>query len=158
MQEGPADILPLLPGCRISVRALAAKTGHRTRAQEELLAYLQSTPGVHHSAAELKEHFENEGSAIGTATIYRQLERFVDEGRVKKYIIGPGESACYAFENEAQGCSSHFHCKCRQCGRLIHLDCDELREIQAHLLEHHGFEWDAGKTVFYGLCRQCREA
>ena len=137
---------------------MPGKKGYRTRAQEELLAYLKATPGVHHTAAELKEHFEDDGTPIGTATIYRQLERFVNEGQVQKYFIGTGESACYAFVDSPSACSSHFHCKCEQCGRLIHLDCEELREIQTHLLEHHGFRWNAGKTVFYGLCDQCRKA
>ena len=135
---------------------MAAKTGYRTKAQEELLAYLRATPGIHHTAAELKEHFADEGSPIGTATIYRQLERFVDEGHVQKYVIGTGDSACYAFVGEAPTASPHFHCKCERCGSLIHLDCDELRDMQTHLLEHHGFAWNAGKTVFYGLCERCR--
>lgn len=137
---------------------MAGKTGYRTRAQEELLAYLKATPGVHHTAAELKEHFADEGTPIGTATIYRQLERFVDEGHIQKYFIGTGDSACYAFVDSSTAGSSHFHCKCEQCGCLIHLDCEALREIQTHLLEHHGFAWNAGKTVFYGLCDQCRKA
>jgi Fur family ferric uptake transcriptional regulator len=137
--------------------ALAGKTGYRTRAQEELLAYLKATPGVHHTAAGLKEHFEKEGTPIATATIYRQLERFVDEGQIKKFILGIGESACYAFDDSSAACSSHFHCKCEQCGCLIHLDCEELKEIRTHLLKHHGFAWNAGKKVFYGLCDQCRK-
>ncbi len=137
---------------------MALKAGYRTRAQGELLAYLKATPGVHHTAAELKEHFAHGGSPIGTATIYRQLERFVDEGQIQKYFIGTGESACYAFVDPSVSCTSHFHCKCERCGCLIHLDCEELKEIQTHLLEHHGFQWNAGRTVFYGLCDQCRQA
>ncbi len=133
------------------------RTTYRTRAQEELLTYLKATPGQHHTAAELKEHFDRQETPIGTATIYRQLERFVQEGIVRKYVVGPGECACYAYE-EAHACESHFHCRCDVCGKLIHLNCEELREIQAHLLEHHGFAWDAGRTVFYGVCDQCRKA
>ena len=133
------------------------RTAYRTRAQEELLTYLKTNPGRHHTAAEIREHFDGLGTPIGTATIYRQLERFVQESIVRKYVVGPGECACYAYE-EDQACESHFHCRCDVCGRLIHLDCDELREIQAHLLEHHGFAWDSGKTVFYGVCDQCRKA
>ena len=133
------------------------KSGYRTRAQEELLRFLQATPGRHHTAAEIREYFERQEKPIGTATIYRQLERFVEEGKVRKYILGPGESACYAYAEDRQ-CASHFHCKCEMCGRLIHMDCEELREIQTHLLEQHGFAWDAGKTVFYGICDQCRNA
>ncbi len=135
---------------------MAGKNGYRTRAREKLLAYLKATPGVHHTAAELREHFKETGTPIGTATVYRQLERFVNENLILKYTVDGG-SACYAFEGYSEACVSHFHCKCERCGCLIHLDCEELREIRAHLLAHHGFAWDAGKTVFYGLCDQCRE-
>ena len=136
---------------------MANKTTYRTRAQEELLTFLKATPGRHHTAAEIKEHFAEQENPIGTATIYRQLERFVREGYVRKYVVGPGECACYTYVEDQQ-CASHFHCKCEVCGRLIHLDCDELREIRTHLLEDHGFAWDTTKTVFYGICDQCRKA
>ena len=133
---------------------MAGRSPYRTRAQEDLLSFLKSSAGKHFTAAQIKEHFEEQDKPIGTATIYRQLERFTEEGSIRKYIIGPGESACYAFVPDQQ-CASHFHCKCEVCGRLIHLDCDELQGIREHLQEHHGFELNAGKTVFYGICDQC---
>ena len=136
---------------------MASKSTYRTRAQEELLAFLKTTPGQHYTPAEIKEHFTREQNPIGTATIYRQLERFVQEDRVRRYVVGPGDCACYAYVEDQQ-CDAHFHCMCDICGRLIHLDCNGLREIQTHLLEHHGFAWDFGKTVFYGICEQCRNA
>ncbi len=136
---------------------LADKVTYRTRAQEDLLNYLKATPGQHHTAAEINKHFAEQENPIGTATIYRQLERFVQDGRVHRYVIGPGECACYAYV-EDQKCASHFHCRCDLCGKLIHLDCEELRKIEKHLLEHHGFAWNTGKTVFYGICDQCRKA
>ncbi len=132
------------------------KTLYRTRAQKSLMDYLKSTPGIHHTAAEIKAHFAGQDDHIGTATIYRQLERFVEEGSIQKYILGPGESACYSFVEE-KSCGVHFHCKCEVCGRLIHLNCEELKEIQSHLLEHHHFYWNAGKTVFYGICENCQK-
>ena len=136
---------------------MASRTTYQTRAQRELLDYLKAAPGKHFTAAEIKEHFSGEGKAIGTATVYRQLERFVEEGSVRKFILGPNESACYAFDGD-RDCASHFHCKCKKCGKLIHLDCNELLEIRDHLQDHHGFTWDAGKTVFYGICNQCWNA
>ena len=137
---------------------MASRSGYRTKAQAELLAFMKSTPGVHHTAAEIRDHFSSEGCPIGTATIYRQLEHFVEEGCIQRYIVGSGDSACYAYvESSAEG-SSHFHCKCERCGRLIHLDCDELSEIRDHLLKHHGFAWNTGMTVFYGICDKCLQA
>ena len=131
------------------------KSTYRTRAQKELLDFLKATPGRHHTAAEIKDHFDAAGMPIGTATIYRQLERFVEEGRIRRYVLGPGESACYSYE-EDQECSTHYHCKCEVCGQVIHLDCEEIREMQDHLQKEHGFSWNAGKTVFYGVCEHCR--
>ena len=136
---------------------MVQKTTYRTRAQEELLTFLKTAPGRHHTAAEIKEHFSEMDKPIGVATIYRQLERFVDEGKIQKYILGPGESACYAYVEDQQ-CATHFHCKCEVCGKLIHLNCDELKEIQSHLLKEYRFSLDSGKTVFYGICDQCRKA
>ena len=133
------------------------KTEYRTKAKAELLAYMQSTPGEHHTAAEIRDYFEKKGTPIGTATIYRQLERFVEDGCIQKYMLGPGDSACYSFVERSAQCATHFHCRCERCGRLIHLDCEELREIRNHLAVHHGFQWDMGRTVFYGICDLCQD-
>ena len=75
---------------------MAGKTIYRTRAREELLNYLKTAPGKHFTAAEIKDYFDAENKPIGTATIYRQLEGFVEDGSVRKYILGPGECAGYA--------------------------------------------------------------
>jgi Fur family ferric uptake transcriptional regulator len=137
---------------------MAAKSGmrYRTKNRDALVAYLQSREGEHVTVNEIHDHFRQAGSSMGLATIYRQLEHFVEDGRIQKYLTGSGDSACYAFVENTEACESHFHCKCEECGRLIHLDCDELREIRAHLLAHHGFSWDTRRTVFYGLCGECR--
>ena len=136
---------------------MPTKTPYRTKQLGKLLKYLQATPGQHHTAAQIHQHFADGGTSIGIATIYRQLERLVEEGTVKKYLLDTGDSACFEYIGRTEACAGHFHCKCEVCGRLIHMDCDELQLMRAHLLEHHGFEWNAGKTVFYGICDQCRQ-
>ena len=136
---------------------MASKAPYRTRQQDELLEYLRQNPGLHHTAAQIRDHFASVDQRIGTATIYRQLERFVEEGTVRKDLLETGDSACYEFVEKKAACANHFHCKCEKCGKLIHMDCEELQEVRNHLLEHHGFLWNAGKTVFYGICDQCRE-
>ena len=136
---------------------MAGRTPYRTRAQKELLDYLKTGHGRHFTVAEIREHFSGENQPIGTATIYRQMERFVEEGSVRKYVLGPGESACYAYAGD-QDRTAHFHCKCEVCGALIHIDCSELQEIRTHLQDRHGFIWNAGRTVFYGICKQCQKA
>ena len=48
------------------------------------------------------------------------------------------------------------HLKCEKCGKLLHLQCDMLEHIDAHLEEDHGFLLDTKRTVFYGICGDCR--
>lgn len=136
---------------------MPARSKYKTKQKELLLTYLETVPGVHITAGDACAWFKERGTPIGQSTIYRQLESLVDEGLVNKYIIDATSPACF----EYVGADSHvhaevcFHCKCEKCGRLIHLHCDELEEIQAHLLTEHRFKIDPLRTVFYGLCEDC---
>ncbi len=134
-----------------------SRSKYRTKQRGKLLEYLETVPGVHITAGDVCEHFRARGSAIGQSTVYRQLESLVDEGLVNKYVIDANGPACFEYVGaqrpaETEAC---FHCKCEKCGKLIHLHCGELREIQNHLFEEHRFRMDPLRTVFYGLCEQC---
>ena len=132
---------------------------YKTRQRELLLDYLRTVPGEHITAGDVCAYFKTQGAAIGQSTVYRQLEQLVDEGVLNKYIIDGSSPACF----EYVGAESHggaeicFHCKCEKCGRLIHLHCDELESIQAHLLAAHSFRLDPMRTVFFGLCEACAQ-
>lgn len=134
------------------------KGQYKTRQREEVLAYLRSASGQHVTANELCSYFKLQGRPMGTATVYRQLERMVDEGLVSKYIIDANTPACF----EYTGRDSHvhegpcFHCKCESCGKLFHIHCDELECLAGHLSAEHGFTVDPMRTVFYGVCGECR--
>ena len=134
------------------------KPKYRTKQREYLLEYLETVPGVHITVNDVCAYFEKHGSPIGQTTVYRQLERMVDEGLVNKYIIDGKCPACFEYigkePHEAETC---FHCKCEKCGKLIHLHCEELESIRNHLMTHHSFTLNPLRTVFYGLCETCRE-
>ncbi len=71
------------------------KRQYNTKHRDALLTYLKSRPGVHMTAADVCSHFRTEGDAIGTTTVYRQLDRLVDEGLVSKYFIDENSPACF---------------------------------------------------------------
>ncbi len=139
---------------------MAGKGPYHTRQGEELMRYLEANRGVHVTAAQIRAHFEAAGSPLGMATVYRHMDRLVQDGLVRRYTLDVGDSACYEYvgADARAECSAHFHCKCERCGALIHMDCDELQAIREHLLDGHGFAWNAGKTVFYGVCARCRNS
>jgi Fur family transcriptional regulator, ferric uptake regulator len=130
---------------------------YKSKNYDEVLSYLKAMPGQHFTVNDLHAHFSEQGSSIGTTTIYRQLERMVDEGLVKKYTLDQNKSACFEYLNNAEheGTHSSYHCICECCGNLIHLHCEEIEELQAHLFSEHHFRINSGRTVFYGLCEDC---
>ncbi len=133
------------------------KLKYKTRQHGLLLDYLKTIPGVHITASDICSYFEENGATISKATIYRQLESLVDEGILNKYVLDPNSPACFEYvdEDSHAGPDVCFHCKCEKCGKLIHLHCDELKEIQNHLYNEHRFRMDPIRTVFYGLCDEC---
>ena len=131
---------------------------YKTRQREELLEYLVSVQGEHITVNDIKIYFQNKGRSIGVATIYRQLEKMVNEGIVTKYTIDINSPACFEYtaadSHEKDVC---FHCKCEKCGKLIHLHCEELEEMQGHLKEEHEFKLNPMRTVLYGICIECED-
>jgi Fur family ferric uptake transcriptional regulator len=137
---------------------LVRKAQYQTKQMAELLNYLCSVQGQHVTVQDVCNYFKSKGITMGTTTVYRHLERMVEEGSVAKYIVDGTSSACFEYLGTQAKCSKPicFHCKCEKCGRLIHLKCDELANIRQHVLEHHGFQVDSMRTVFYGICEECR--
>lgn len=134
-----------------------SKSKYKTKQKDVLINYLKTRPGVHITAGDVSEYFKKKGEAIGQSTVYRQLENLVDEGVINKYIIDANSPACFEYTGKDVHGDSEvcFHLKCEKCGKLIHMHCDELNEIQDHLLEEHGFRLNPFRTVFYGLCEDC---
>ena len=138
------------------------KAAYKTRQQDLLLSFLKQTKGVHFTAEDVRNHFLQKQITIGMATIYRQLEKFVADGSVLKYFIDDQSAACFEYTGESRkdveegAFGGHFHIKCEKCGVLIHLDCEELLHLQKHLMEKHGITLNLFRTVFYGLCADCR--
>lgn len=132
---------------------------YKTKQQELLLSCFKAMLGRHFTAEDVAAYFQKQNISIGIATIYRQIEKFVAMGVVQKYFLGEQNAACFQYMGEE--CHkevSHFHLKCEKCGTLIHLECHDLEQLSSHLMAEHGFALDPFRTVFYGLCENCRLA
>lgn len=134
------------------------KGRYNTKQRYELLSYLQSVAGQHIIVSDICKYFSDKGSKVGTTTIYRHLEKMVDEGIVKKYILDSTTAACFEYVEKHDKCNKNgcTHLKCTNCGKLIHLHCNDIRAIEKHIFEEHNFKIDMTRTVLYGLCEECQ--
>lgn len=130
------------------------KLEYKTKQQDIILEFLRNSGKKHFTVQELSEHFKSAG--IGKATVYRQLERLVDSGAVNKFFTGENSAACFEFTGDSHEQNGCFHCRCEVCGKLIHLHCDEIACVKEHIESAHGFEINPFRTVFYGICSDCR--
>ena len=136
------------------------KSQYNTKQYKVILDYLKSVKGEHMTASEIYVGLTASETSpkIGQTTVYRQLERLVEEGVVDKYVIDQSSPACFEYVGD-DACNEGFcvHGKCLKCGKIFHLHCDEIKDMSEHLVEHHGFTPDFHHTVIYGVCDSCRD-
>lgn len=126
---------------------------YSTKQRDVILAFLKEN-NAHITAADITLHLSEQGIKVSTATVYRTLDKFVNDGIVRKMVIGDAGGACYQYI-DGGSCGEHFHLKCVNCGKLIHLSCEFLENMEKHIFDEHGFTVSSGRTVIYGICSQC---
>ena len=131
------------------------QTSYKTKQKTAILQCIEGMGDKHFTIDTLCEILCKNGNVVGRTTIYRFLERLSDEGILQKFVMPQGESSCYQYVGKNSHCHEHFHLKCEKCGSLIHMDCDEMRELAEHIKNHHGFYLNPLKTVIYGMCEDC---
>jgi Fur family ferric uptake transcriptional regulator len=128
---------------------------YNTRQRELIFELLMENCDKHMTADDVANSLLYKGNAVGKSTVYRYLDKLVESGEVRKYIVEEGKSACYQYVGRSERCSNHF--KCSGCGELLHIDCEYLDRVGEHVFEQHGFRLSNEKTVLYGTCLNCRK-
>ena len=134
----------------------SGRSTYRTRQKDELAKFLASVKGHHLTVADVCGLLKRRHKNVGATTVYRQLEKMVAEGTVIKYVTDLTTPACFEYIG-AEDCHTPvcYHCKCEKCGKLIHVECDEIAATEEHMRLHHDFVVNPRRTVFYGLCGAC---
>lgn len=120
-----------------------------------MLAYLAGQNGEYVTVAQLVDYFQRNGETVGRTTIYRQLEKLVQEGRAQKYTFDGTSGARFRYAQGPQDERDLCRLKCEGCGEIIDLKCEEIDHFSQHIYEAHAFQVNDSKTVLYGKCKTC---
>ena len=134
---------------------MGGTNGYKTRQRDSILRYMTEHKDHHVTVNMISDYLSQQGTPVGTATIYRHLEKLVEQGCVRKYTVDASTGACFQYVEPNTQCHEHYHLKCEKCGQLIHLKCHLAKELTEHIASSHGFTVDPLRTVFYGICREC---
>lgn len=128
---------------------------YNTNQREDILKYLIDNRTSHITVDDVSSHLKTVGTPVGRATIYRYFDILIGEGRLRKFEVPTGKSACYQYIDGKQFCHEHYHFICDECKELFHTECEYLDEVYCHLREKHGFYLNRGTTILHGICQKC---
>lgn len=109
------------------------------------------------NASSIQKLMQDSGFGINLATVYRNLDRLVEEQVLSRQKTPEEHENYYQYLSPELSCNQHLHLVCRKCGRVIHLNCDFMETLRSHLLASHGFTIDCRESMLVGLCDQCRD-
>ena len=127
---------------------------YSTKQQQAVLA-AWSSGGRNCSPPRIWRRICGGGLPVGLATVYRQLEKLEQAGRVHK--VNTEEGAFYQFcSHDANGHRDCFFAQCEACGCIRHLDCSHLQILYDHLEQDHHFRINPPPDIVFGVVRRMR--
>ncbi len=125
---------------------------YTTKQQIAIETFMQEHEGFSYTVDMLCSELIQKGISIGKTTVYRCLERLVQD---QKIIAIPDVSLgciryCYANTDPTA-----MYLMCDDCHRVKPLNCKAINSFISHVADEHEFQPDNQKTIMYGKCREC---
>lgn len=127
-----------------------------TKQKELILECLKLNNSRHLTSDNIFDILKKQGTPVSKSTIYRYLTTLEQTGSVRKYIIDGHEHACYQFIKNKESCCEHYHLICSNCNKTIHFESNKLTNLLKQLSKEKNFQLDIPKTIFYGICENCK--
>ena len=110
--------------------------------------------GGHVTADDLAGRVERAVPGVDRSTIYRNLAALEAAGVVYHVHLAHGPSVYHL----ADGNELHAHAVCDDCGAVVEVPGDGLRDVATELAATSGFELGRQHFALTGRCRRCARA
>jgi Fur family ferric uptake transcriptional regulator len=104
----------------------------------------------HVTADAIADLVRREIGAISLQSVYDALGLLAAEGLVRR--IQPAGSAAL-FEDRVG--DNHHHLICRNCGRVVDIDCAAGSAPCLQAIDRKGYEIDEAEVAYWGRCPEC---
>ena len=123
----------------------------RATRQRAAVADILARTDEFRSAQQIHSALEAEGTKVGLATVYRNLQTLAETGAVDQVRSAEGEVLYRACEKQEH----HHHIVCRRCGHTVEVAGGELEEWIRRVSAQQGFTQMEHTAEFFGLCASC---
>lgn len=123
----------------------------RNTEQKELILKELENDYTHPTILELYEKLRKKNPKIGKATVYRNINKLVKEGKVLKISLGKN------VEHYDGHTHNHYHLYCKYCKKIYDIEDVKKNEFRERLEKENNIQIDSTKVVFEGICKNCLE-
>jgi Fur family ferric uptake transcriptional regulator len=125
--------------------------GHGLHVTAPRLAVLRAVAGHPHSTADdTYQVVRAELGAVSRQAVYDTLATLTDKGVLRR-IQPAGSSARY----EDRVGDNHHHLICRECNRMVDVDCAVGEMPCLTAADDSGYEIDEAEVIYWGRCPEC---
>ena len=127
---------------------------HELKVTPQRLAVMNAVSVRPHATAdELVPDVRARIGAVSRQAVFDALGVLADKGLIRR--IQPARSAA-RYEDRVD--DNHHHLVCRDCGRMVDVDCAAGYRPCLEVDDDHGFAIDEAEVIYWGLCGACRKA
>lgn len=131
--------------------ANAVPRTNKSRQRDMILKVLSSTKS-HPTAEWIYQQARQQMPNISLGTVYRNLSKLAEVGEILKLDVGDG------FDHFDATATPHYHMVCNSCGRVLDVEMDYDRDLDAKAKRSTGGKIDGHSVIFYGCCQDCSKA
>lgn len=123
----------------------------KNSSNDQIILDTLSNEGAHLTSHQVFERVQHRLPAINPSTVYRSLERLVEQGRVTISDMGFGASVY-----ELAGEEHHHHLVCQKCGSITMLSDQQVSPWFEILEKEYRFTIKTNHLVLFGVCKVCQ--
>lgn len=125
------------------------RDSYHTKQKEKIMDVIQN----YHHEFTIKDLYQEMNQEIGLTTIYRFVDKLVEDGSLEKFI-SKDNITYYQYLEQCEE-ENHFYLKCKVCGNMIHVDCDCIEDLSHHIWKDHQFRPSKEHIIINGTCVSC---
>jgi Fe2+ or Zn2+ uptake regulation protein len=122
----------------------------RKTAQRDLVFQIVASRCDHPTAQDVYERARTSMPAISLGTVYRNLQRLVDHGKLIESKNGPKPARYEARRHR------HYHIHCTECGTLEDVSVPYQEDLDRRVARQLHYQLDEHRLEFYGICPRCQ--
>lgn len=105
---------------------------------------------AHYSAQEIFNHIKPRLPSVNPSTVYRALDRMVQNGEVSISDMGTGTMVY-----DLVGAKPHHHLVCQECKRVLTLEMEYVQPFFDRIESDFQYQLTTNHLILFGICPAC---